>query len=76
MSSGDVPQGVVTVVVITVTAVWAASIVGQLFNFWNTDPGINGIMGAIIAFLGIAFGKSRLSRNTIKSEDADKDDDR
>lgn len=78
MSSGDIPQGVATAVVVTVTAVWGLSIVGQLFNFWHTDPGINGIMGAAIAFLGIAFGKSKLPRNTIRSErseDAGKDDD-
>lgn len=75
MSSGDVPQGVVTGVVITVTAAWALSMVVQLLGLREIDPGINGIMGAVIAFLGIAFGKSRRARNTIRAEDAGANDD-
>ncbi len=67
------PQSVMTGVILTVTAIWAASLLGEMAGWWHSDPGIDTIMGGTVALVGVLSGKARLPRNTIRIKPDAKD---
>lgn len=63
---------VLSLLAVVVTLVWAVNILAGLFvESWQSDAGVNAVMGAFLALIGAIGGKSLLARPTQKDADGE-----
>ncbi len=62
---------VLSLLAVVVTLVWAINILaGLVIPDWESDAGVNAVMGALLALIGAIGGKSLLARPTNDEADA------
>lgn len=59
---------VLSLVAVVVCGGWAVNLVAGMVG-WQNDPGVNAIMGALLALIGTVWGKSLFARPTDEPED-------